>query len=423
MFTNTYLPHVGGVARSVKMFSEDLRKMGHAVLVVAPTFEGSEHLVEKADEVLRVPAIQNFNGSDFSLRIPVPFFVNEKINEFQPDIVHSHHPYLLGDSALRAAKQRGLPVVFTHHTRYEEYTHYVSSNSETLRRFAIHLSTEYANLCDRVVAPSKSIARLIKDRGVSRPISVIPTGVDNSFFSQGEGETFRKRHRLDKKAFVVGHVGRLAPEKNLLFLAEAVADFVKNDPAAVFLVVGEGPSREKIEDIFRNSDIKERLVATGQLTGKTLADAYQAMDVFVFASQSETQGMVVAEAMSAGKPVIALDAPGVREVLQDEINGRQLPKDASMQTFSAAIVDLKRHPEKHRIWQNQALQTSRQLSRATCARQLADVYGSILKIPLYKEAHENDHFKGFEELLERIKVEWELTTQKVSALVNTFQEK
>src|SRR6056297_152071 len=99
MFTNTYYPHVGGVARSVRFFSEDLRKMGHKVLIIAPTFEGYDEKSEDQEKILRVPAIQNFNGSDFSVRIALPFLIDEKIDEFQPDIIHSNHPFLLGDAA------------------------------------------------------------------------------------------------------------------------------------------------------------------------------------------------------------------------------------------------------------------------------------------------------------------------------------
>ncbi|MGA6927491.1 MAG: glycosyltransferase, partial [Desulfosarcina sp.] len=139
MFTNTYLPHVGGVARSVSFFAEDLRKVGHRVLIVAPTYPGCETHDRSEPEIFRVPAIQKFNGSDFSVRIPSPFLVDEQVDEFKPDIIHSHHPYLLGDAALRAARRRNLPLIFTHHTLYEEYAHYVAKNPENMRRFAAFL--------------------------------------------------------------------------------------------------------------------------------------------------------------------------------------------------------------------------------------------------------------------------------------------
>ena len=116
MFTNTYLPHVGGVARSVSFFTEDLRRLGHDVLVVAPEYDDEGGRFEDDEDVLRLPAIQNFNGSDFSVRLPVPFLIDEKVREFEPDIIHSHHPYLLGDAALRMArKYRGAPGFHSPH--------------------------------------------------------------------------------------------------------------------------------------------------------------------------------------------------------------------------------------------------------------------------------------------------------------------
>src|SRR3989339_50554 len=132
MFTNTYLPHVGGVARSVNSFATELRNRGNEVLVIAPVFPGYEAHDSEETDIIRVPAIQQFNGSDFSLSIPVPFFIDERIDAFDPDIIHSHHPYLLGDAALRAARRRRLPLVFTHHTLYERYVHYVPGQFEKM---------------------------------------------------------------------------------------------------------------------------------------------------------------------------------------------------------------------------------------------------------------------------------------------------
>jgi len=202
MFTNTYKPHVGGVARSVDFFTEDLRADGHRVLVVAPEFPGAED--DQEGKVVRVPAIQEFNGSDFSVRLPAPFRVDQTVEAFDPQIVHSHHPFLMGDTALRVARDRRVPLVFTHHTLYEQYTHYVPLNSEAMERFVIRLATDYANFCTRVVAPSQSIADLIQKRGVRSPVDVVPTGVDLTFFTGGRGETFRREHGISPDAMVVG---------------------------------------------------------------------------------------------------------------------------------------------------------------------------------------------------------------------------
>lgn len=414
MFTNTYLPHVGGVARSVHFFAKDLRALGHRVMVIAPTFPDAKSLEEDSEEVLRVPAIQNFNGSDFSVRIALPFLIDEAIDEMGPDIIHSHHPFLLGDAAMRAAHRRRLPLVFTHHTRYEDYTHYVGSDSDGMQRFAIHLSTEYANLCHRVVAPSRSIARLLARRGVKTPVTEIPTGVDTVFFANGDGDRFRADNGLPADAPVVGHLGRLAPEKNLDYLARSVVRALSDRPEARFLVVGEGPSAESMAEIFKEAGLSDRLLLAGRQTGQDLADAYAAMDLFAFASLSETQGMVLVEAMAAGKPVVALDAPGAREVVTDRENGRLLADEADEETFARALRKLLDDPDERRRMATAAQKTADDLSRERCAERLAEAYVQVQREQTSWGPVETA-FAGWDELLRAVRVEWELISQKASA--------
>ncbi|HEY7775971.1 MAG TPA: glycosyltransferase, partial [Kineobactrum sp.] len=301
MLTNTYLPHVGGVAKSVAAFSAEYVRRGHRVLVVAPRFEKQP---ENETGVIRIPAIQHFNGSDFSAVLPVSGLLNAELDAFEPDIIHSHHPYLLGMTAIRIARYRQLPLVFTHHTLYEQYTHYVPVDSPAFRRFVIELATRYTNLSDQVFAPSESIAELLRTRGTTAPITVIPTGIDLSRFANADGGRLRSRLGIAGDAFVVGHLGRLAPEKNLEFLATAVAGFLKKQPQAHFILAGEGPSATPVHDILSREGVSGQLHDIGIVKQPELADAYAAMDVFAFASRSETQGMVLTEAMAAGVPVV-----------------------------------------------------------------------------------------------------------------------
>jgi len=216
MLTNTYTPHVGGVARSVEAFSKAYRKRGHRVMVVAPRFP---NMPEHEKDVVRIPAVQNFNASDFSVALPIPGLLSDILDSFQPDIVHAHHPYLLGMTALRIARYRNLPLVFTHQTRYEQYTHYVPGDSPTLKQFVGELATRYADLSDQVFAPSETIRDLLQERGVTKPIAVVPTGVKLNHFKRGDGARFRAQMNIPEDFFVIGHLGRLAPEKNLAFTA------------------------------------------------------------------------------------------------------------------------------------------------------------------------------------------------------------
>lgn len=414
MLTNTYFPHVGGVAHSVQAFAEEYRRRGHRVLIVAPEFEN-----RPADEtdVIRMPAIQKFNGSDFSVRIPIPGWLTAALDDFQPHIVHAHHSFLIGDTALRIAAMRNLPLVFTHHTMYEQYTHYVPGDSSVLARFAIDLTTGYTNFCDAVVAPSESVAAILKQRGVTTPIEVVPTGVDVAKYAAGDGVAFRHEMGIPADAFVVGHVGRLAPEKNLEFLAIAVAAFLRRHPQAHFVVVGSGPSEDAISKRFAAPRIQGRLHMAGVCKGQRLADAYAAMDAFAFASHSETQGMVLTEAMAASLPVVAIDAPGVREVVVDEVNGRLLPSE-NVRSFAAALRWIERQsPDRRQSMQRAARQRAEEFSLANTADRALALYEKLVAGAARNKTPEDSHWEA---TLRLIEAEWQLWSNLAQAAGSTL---
>jgi 1,2-diacylglycerol 3-alpha-glucosyltransferase len=414
MLTNTYTPHVGGVARSVEAFTAEYRRCGHRVLVVAPAFDGTPR---NETDVVRVPAIQNFNGSDFSVALPVPGLLTEALDAFQPDLVHAHHSFLLGMTALRVARYRKLPLVFTHHTLYEQYTHYVPGNSPALRRFIIELATRYANLCDQVFSPSESIAGLLRERGVETPIAVVPTGVNVEHFAQGDGPGFRKNLGIPENAFVAGHVGRLAPEKNLVFLAEAAVAFLKLEPRACFLLVGTGPSEADVRAIFEREGLSARLHVVGILESRQLADAYHAMDVFAFSSKSETQGMVLAEAMAAGVPVVGLDAPGVREIIKDRCNGLLLREESTSAFVSALqwVADLVR--TERQALKQRALDTAEEFSMPRSTATALACYETLRARALADHTAEDEQW---EQVLHLIEAEWDILKGLTGAAVAAF---
>lgn len=375
MFTNTFTPHVGGVARSVSELARQLRQAGDSVLIVAPEFEG---MPSHEDGVVRIPALQNFGGSDFSVPLPLSTNLSTIIEDFQPDIVHSHHPFLLGDSALRAASSMEAPIVFTYHTRYELYGHYVAQDSDLLKRLAQSLSIGYCDLCDGVIAPSESIKRFLRTHSVQTKIATIPTGVDTAVFCNGVGAHTRQIFSIPAKAPLMGHVGRLAPEKNLGFLAASLALVLNQNKEAYALIVGEGTSRSHMLEIFRSVDVDDRVRFTGVLQGTALVDAYASMDVFAFSSRSETQGLVLAEAMAASVPVVALDAPGAREMVRDGINGRLLSATAEETEFASAVASQLSWNMETRIEQRQAARrTAERFSISSTTDQVRSFYKRI----------------------------------------------
>ncbi len=417
MFTNTYLPHIGGVARSVSTFVEDLLDRGHLVQVIAPTFPDRD--TKDPDYVVRVPAIQNFNGSDFSVRIPLIGYVGEKIADFGPDIVHSHHPFLLGDSAVRISRSLMLPLVFTHHTLYEQYTHYVPLDSPALKRFVSDLATQYANICNHVIAPSSGIKELIYRRGVRSAIDVLPTGVDIELFSSGDGERFRQRHGIDAGTLVVGHVGRLAREKNLCYLASAAARAAQTATEMKFLVAGTGGAQTDIVRIFAEQGVGKSLTMIGSLTGSDLADCYAAMDIFIFASKSETQGLVLAEAMAASVPVIALSATGVDDVMEDGVNGILLPADTSEEAFSHTLKIMLEDRKKILKLRAGCRKTAEKISRQVSCSRLIELYEEVM------DSNKEPHSAELDLLhlaMLSIKTEWDLLHGKTIAALNSIVE-
>ena len=415
MFTNTYLPHVGGVARSVKTLEDACRAAGHEVRVIAPDFFGQK----PTPNVFRVPAVQNFNGSDFSMRIPVPNLIRDYIEDFKPDLIHSHHPFLLGDAALREAWKMRIPIVFTHHTLYERYTHYVPLDSPALKRVVIQLGTEYCNLCDQVIAPSGSIARLLRERGVITPIEVIPTGVDLEFFASGDSMRFRTQHQIPQQARVIGHVGRLAKEKNVLFIADAVASTLHEDPSAVFVVVGEGEDHADMMEILRQKAAECQIHAVGKLTSQDLVDAYAAMDCFVFASQTETQGLVLAEAMAAGVPVVAIDGPGVREIVKHDENGLLLNGKATADEFALVVGALIGNTELLGYFTQKAKETAEEYSAKACVQCVIQCYEKLIA---HNGKRGSASLTAWDRLLSGIEIEWDLFIEKLTASAAAVME-
>src|SRR3989338_2576202 len=431
MMTNTYFPLVGGIEQSICSFCDEFRRLGHEVFIVAPSYEGK---AEDEEHIIRVPALKKFYKTDFSINLPVPGLFPRIMKTFSPDIVHSHHPFFMGDFALRLSRQYHRPLVFTYHIMVEKYVHYLPIQNEGVKRFVMEIAAGYANLADQVIVPSQSVRDILLDRGVVSPIEVIPTGVDLKQFSNGReappprgtygcgrnGADFRQRNGIPPEAFVIGHVGRLAPEKNLDFLVNCLIEFLKKEVNAHVLMVGEGPSQAMIKAAFERSGLGERLHLTGFLYKKDLVDAYFSMDVFAFASLSETQGVVLLEAMAAGVPAVTVDAPGVREVVKNHFNGRVIG-DPDQRKFVDALAGIAHcPPEELRALKQHAKETVKNYSMSSCAERMLEVYEDLRRKeidPLRRNDSSWYMLKG------RLKAEWDMFKNLIEASEAALMEK
>jgi glycosyltransferase involved in cell wall biosynthesis len=323
-----------------------------------------------------------------------------------PDLIHAHYPFLMGHTALRLAHAFEAPLVYTHHVRFEEYTHYLPLDSPMTERFMAKLSTAYANLCEQVIAPSDSVAALLRAWGMQRPIAVVPTGVEISRFAHGNGVAARRAFGIPRDAFLVGHIGRLAPEKNLVFLAQALAQFLQVHPKAHAFIAGRGPCAEEMRQVFDRAGVHGRLHMAGILSRQELVDCYHAMDVFAFASNTETQGIVLVEAMAAGVPVIALDASGVREVVQDGDNGRLLSSSARVEDYVKALQwAAAATPRARHDLRKAAHETAKEFSLSKCAHRALALYRAVIARGRMARAARDS---AWAHAMRRMRTEWQL---------------
>ena len=261
--------------------------------------------------------------------------------------------------------------------------------------------------------------KLLVKRGVKSDVSTLPTGIDLSFFERGEANRFFRKQHIPQNCFIIGHVGRLAEEKNLPYLARSIVCVVKSEKDVFLVVAGKGDAEKKIETVFAAEGCRDRLIMTGSLSGTDLADCYAAMDIFAFTSHSETQGLVLAEAMAASTPVIALSAPGVDDVLEHDRNGVMLPADASEKLFAQTLIDIIREPGKRQAWRSNALNTAQKFSRKASAEKLVKLYERIISGKHLPHATEKD---TLDTAVLAVKAEWELLQEKIDAALDTFRE-
>lgn len=359
MFTHPYAPVIGGIESSVATFAGDLRALGHGVLVVTST-QGTSAAPEPG--LLRTAPLP-----DRDRLFPA-------LDAFGPDLIHTHQPFLLGRMAHDYAKSRGLPLVFTHHTLYDrEDDRAALGEFADLEGAARLLAIAYSDRCDAVIAPTGSIAAILRDQGISRAIHVVPTGIDSARFSSGKGARFREQIGIPAGAFVVGHLGRLIPAKRVDFLADAIVAFLSGSPDSWALLCGEGGMSEEIRARFAAAGLSDRLVLLGRLSDEVIADAYAAMDVFTFASLTDTQGLVLLEAMAAAAPVLALRATGPQDFISDGVNGILLDPGATPIAFAAALAGFREAPERSRLGA-EARRSATALDRRACTEALLEVY-------------------------------------------------
>ena len=373
LFTNNYRPLINGLTTSVDTFAGAFRRAGHAVTIVAPRYGAGG---TDGGDVLRVPGLRAPTHHAYVLPFPRWPGLRQAVLARDLDVYHAQHPYLLGAAAGRWARETGRPLLFTYHTRYDRYAHYIPGPARLIGRLAVRRALRFAARADLVVAPSPSVARDLISQGLRTPVEVIPTGVPLP------PPTTEDARRAQRAALGLGaggplflSMGRLAREKNQAFLLHAFCRLLRELPAARLVLVGDGDDRARLTRLAGELGIRPSICFVGAVSHERIGDYTSAADLFLFSSTSETQGLAALEAMAAGLPVVAVASEAARDLLADEPAGVLCPEDPD--AFAESVLALWAAPERRRAMAEAARRVAARCAPEAGAAKLLGLYRDL----------------------------------------------
>ncbi len=375
MATEVYLPTINGVVSSIATNKSNLEKLGWQVLITAPR---TVHKNNPKGE-LRIRSIALPGNKDYRLSLPSDNDFQLAL-DFDPKIIHCHHIFKIGIFGLKIAKKLNRPSLLTYHTLLTSYIHHLPVIGQLLpevaQRYLIARSKRVANLFDHVVAPSKPMAKILKSWGVIRPISVIPTGVELNKFETKQKIDIRQKLGLTKPTKILLWLGRLAREKNLSLLLSVWPMIQKDRHDRALVIAGDGPERQELENQVKSHDLTN-IYFTGFAEESEVGDYFRQSDILVFPSITETQGLVVAEAMSQGLVPVAINQMGPVDVIQDGQSGLLVEKDVN--AFAAACLLLLNNQKLAKRLSVQARERAKLFKADKMAKKLSNLYDRLIK--------------------------------------------
>ena len=377
--TNNYLPFIGGVPISIYRLYRSLINKGHHVKIIAPSY--SDNNTDHEKDIFRCPPILFYKMFDnFPIPNPFSFAWRKAFSSWKPDIAHIHHPFWLGRAGLRMAKRAGIPVIYTYHTRFEEYAHYAPIPSIVFKNIIAHyIIKNFANKCDGVIVPTYSAEEYLRNLGVSAIVETIPTGIDTVVFKNVDLEkvkVLRQSFASEKEKLLVS-VSRLSPEKNLYFLLDGLKQIWSQSRIPFHcLIIGDGIERTNLEKYAEEKGIASFISFTGKVSPEEMPLYYTAADLFVFTSTSETQGMVLLEAMAGGCPVVAVRSSGIVDVIKNNVNGFKTREDIT--EWAKTIIGLLGDDNRLSEMSRQAKKFAMNFSEDKIAEDIFHFYARIL---------------------------------------------
>lgn len=338
-FTDGYLPQLDGVGENLSTLKVALRRAGQEVYVVAPKYP---HFKDKDPDVFRLRSVRVYKNPEWRMALPVPEKDFRKAARIPFDVVHGHAGGPVSFLGFEIARRKNLPYVFTYHTLWNRYTHYILKGAVLTPKVMEVATKIYCNLCTTIIAPTRRVKRELLSYGVTKPIYVIPGGLELSRFTDVQKGFLRKKLHLSEDIQIALYVGRLGKEKSVGLVIKSFGLVAKKIKNARLVLVGDGSERERLEKLAQKEGVADKTFFTGFINREQIPAVYADADIFAFASQTETQGLVVPEALASGLPCVVVDDPAFEDVVRGGFNGLFAKSDPA--DFSDKMIKLLENP-------------------------------------------------------------------------------
>ena len=341
LFSDTYFPIINGISVSVYLLATELRQQGHSVTI----FTNDHDKAQPEKGVIRLKAMKPPVRALREFRIGR---VTKKklltVMETRYDVIHCHTELTMGRLGKRVAKLTNTPLIYTYHTMYEDYVHYISKYFQGLsRKFVIYYSVRFANASTHLIAPTQKVADKFHSYGYKGPLTIIPTGIDlNKFKSESLDKTLLNQLKESfKRPFPHGvFVGRVSHEKNLKTLLLTLKACIEEKTPWYLTIIGDGPAKKDCEALVKEQGLSSYVRFTGMVAPEMIPYYYQLSDFFVSFSTTETQGLTYIEALAANLPVIAQDDVHLSSMIEEGVSGYLIPSPAAFNPLMASIIEI-----------------------------------------------------------------------------------
>ncbi|MCS6947347.1 MAG: glycosyltransferase, partial [Steroidobacteraceae bacterium] len=362
-------PRVNGVSTSIATFRRDLHALGHRTLLIAPAYPG-QSMADDPDTLRIVSHAVPRDPEDRLMSRSVILKLLPRLVDAELDLVHIQTPFTAHYAGIEIERRLGLPVVESYHTYFEHYLqHYVPLlPARWLRALSRRFTVRQCSAVDAIIAPSEPMAAVLRGYGVRTPIHVIPTGLGVESFRAGDAARFRAIERIEDRPLAL-YVGRVAYEKNIEFLLDMLEPLRRRVPNVLLMIAGQGPAEAHLKAEVARRGLGAHVRFIGYLDrDSALLDCYRAADVFVFASRTETQGLVLLEALAQGTPVVSTAVMGTAEVLAGTEGALIAPEDAAV--FAAAVAQVLENRELRERLSRAAVRDAARWSSERCAQRV-----------------------------------------------------